>query len=212
MEKQVKSTDEEDPNNESDDECSVEMCADDCDFQGCVFLPAPGGHSMGKAMRKVPNGCTVCLSPFESGEMISWSSNDDCNHAFHHECILDWFKASGKRHCRRRRRQEQRDGVLNYANNPLLKITNFPMLCPCCRQEFIVADTDLKPDMSNDSDVPSTELGSSSASSTDANEESTDDLSSEAGSTMEVPQACDDISVPVATERVVGASEAGEEV
>ena len=109
---------------------------------GHILIPASGEQQSNKPneLRHVPNGCSVCLSPFAVGESITWSSNSECKHAFHHSCILDWFKASGRRQCRRRR-LEQSEGMLNYANDPLLKITNFRMECPCCRQVFISTKT-----------------------------------------------------------------------
>lgn len=57
-------------------------------------------------MRRVPNCCAVCLGRYRTGERIVWSNN--CIHAFHCECILDW----------------------------LVKVQRDKTPCPCCRQEF----------------------------------------------------------------------------
>ena len=110
---------------------------------GFISVPLPGTKTddtstedAEKASRKVPNNCAICLSSFEPEDRVTWSSNKDCTHVFHDACIVDWLNSSGRRHLRRRRRQGQQDGVLNYANDPLRKITRFPMPCPCCRQEF----------------------------------------------------------------------------
>ena len=96
--------------------------------------------------RQIPNGCAICLCPFEATDKVTWSSNKECKHVFHADCLLNWFKTSGRRHLRRRRRQEEQSGggnqVLSYAVDPLVKIINFPMLCPCCRQVFVVAGKD----------------------------------------------------------------------
>jgi hypothetical protein len=112
---------------------------DDIEYTtGTIAVPGSGIATT----RHVPNGCAICLCPFGAQDCITWSSNTQCQHVFHKACILDWLKASGRRHLRSRRRNEQRDHagtvVVNYANDPLLKLTRFPMLCPCCRQEFLV--------------------------------------------------------------------------
>lgn len=57
--------------------------------------------------RLVSGSCAICLCQYEEGNVIAWSSKEDCHHAFHHDCILTW----------------------------LLKKRE--PLCPCCRQEFV---------------------------------------------------------------------------
>ena len=57
--------------------------------------------------RTVPNCCAICLGPYEIGESVVWSSNPDCLHCFHEECVTAWFI-------------KMQDG------SP----------CPCCRQAF----------------------------------------------------------------------------
>lgn len=57
--------------------------------------------------RLVPNCCAVCLSDYEVGDVVTWSSNPKCIHAFHRECVVDWL-------------------VKMQPETP----------CPCCRQEF----------------------------------------------------------------------------
>ena len=75
------------------------------------------------ARRRVPNCCAICLAPYEVNETVVWScgqsqinhnhnshittSINRCNHAFHHDCMIDW----------------------------LIKVQNGTP-CPCCRQEF----------------------------------------------------------------------------
>ena len=58
--------------------------------------------------KRFPNSCAVCLCPYYPDERIIWSSNPDCQHAFHSECIVEWLV-------------KMQDG------SP----------CPCCRQEFV---------------------------------------------------------------------------
>jgi hypothetical protein len=55
----------------------------------------------------VPNCCAVCLCDYRPGDVVVWSSNPECVHAFHRECVVDWL-------------------VKMQPETP----------CPCCRQEF----------------------------------------------------------------------------
>eukprot|EP00538_Stauroneis_constricta_P001072 CAMPEP_0119561442 /NCGR_PEP_ID=MMETSP1352-20130426/17645_1 /TAXON_ID=265584 /ORGANISM="Stauroneis constricta, Strain CCMP1120" /LENGTH=291 /DNA_ID=CAMNT_0007609651 /DNA_START=221 /DNA_END=1096 /DNA_ORIENTATION=+ len=55
----------------------------------------------------VPNCCAVCLGSYDVGESVVWSSNPQCAHAFHEECIIEWL-------------------IKMQPETP----------CPCCRQEF----------------------------------------------------------------------------
>lgn len=55
----------------------------------------------------VPNCCAICLGDYDVGDQVVWSSNQECPHAFHQECIIDW----------------------------LIKMQPATP-CPCCRQEF----------------------------------------------------------------------------
>lgn len=68
---------------------------DECDSQ-FVSLPIPGQcrrdllpeeeyHRC--THRQVPNGCAICLSVFQPTDDVTWSSNPDCNHVFHHKCV-----------------------------------------------------------------------------------------------------------------------------
>ena len=62
----------------------------------------------GSNVRTVAGSCAICLDNYEIGEAVAWSSNPKCSHAFHSECLLDWFST-------RRRKQ---------------------YFCPCCRQNY----------------------------------------------------------------------------
>lgn len=57
--------------------------------------------------RLVPPTCAICLVSYSPGCYVSWSSNPDCIHAFHRDCILMWLL----------KKEEP--------------------LCPCCRREFV---------------------------------------------------------------------------
>ena len=37
------------------------------------------------------DGCPVCLSGYQSGDEVSWSTNTACEHLFHKDCIHAWL-------------------------------------------------------------------------------------------------------------------------
>jgi hypothetical protein len=78
-----------------------------------------------ETMQTYPNGgprqilpsCAICLGSYTVGDHLCWSTNVECCHAFHQECILQWCIQSiktnpGANHC----------------------------LCPCCRHIFVKLD------------------------------------------------------------------------
>jgi hypothetical protein len=97
---------------------NVETAAFDVEEDGCNagYLVLRGGKTESPQQlqqpRKVPNCCAICLSPYDVGELVVWSSNVACKHAFHEECMVDWL-------CKIQ------------ASTP----------CPCCRQEFTDLET-----------------------------------------------------------------------
>ena len=80
--------------------------------------------------REVSSNCPICLCDFEEGQSVCYSSNPECPHAFHSDCILKWFIQVGRLHNddiiigRRERLTESR--LLDYSFD-----------CPCCRQPFV---------------------------------------------------------------------------
>ena len=57
--------------------------------------------------RLVPSTCAICLLSYSPGCYVTWSSNPECIHVFHRDCILVWLL----------KKEEP--------------------LCPCCRREFV---------------------------------------------------------------------------
>jgi hypothetical protein len=88
--------------------------------------------------RDVANGCAVCLCEFDSQDQITWAANKECPHVFHSDCILQWMLALGRKEQKRLRRHPQWS-----TGDPLKDIITFPMLCPCCRQQFINKPEDI---------------------------------------------------------------------
>lgn len=139
----------------SDDEMERNILV--VDFQDSnqkVYLPLPGqandATDIGPSSRRlVSSGCAICLSLFRAEENITWSSNAECTHIFHTDCVLHWYLAVGRKAHRRRVR-----------NNPemsdeeaLSKICGFPLACPCCRQDFCMNPVvDGAKDVDSDSD------------------------------------------------------------
>ena len=62
---------------------------------------------LAQSSRLVPPTCAICLVSYSPGCYVTWSSNSDCIHAFHRDCILMWLL----------KKEEP--------------------LCPCCRREFV---------------------------------------------------------------------------
>jgi len=80
--------------------------------------------------REVEGECAICLGQFFCGDSVVWSSNADCLHCFHHDCILSWLLQERQR--RRRRRNISTDAAAAAA-------VGTKKACPCCRRPFIVS-------------------------------------------------------------------------
>ena len=71
--------------------------------------------SSSRQLRPVEPICAICLEPYQVGDVVVWSMNKGCKHAFDLECFLDYFMHS-------------QDGE------------SAP--CPCCRKVFLVPPDD----------------------------------------------------------------------
>jgi Ring finger domain len=70
--------------------------------------PPPPPKNTTTIPRMVSSDCAICLDEYQVNDIVVWSCNKDCQHAFHQECILEWLN----------------------------KIPDGGTPCPCCRQEF----------------------------------------------------------------------------
>jgi hypothetical protein len=103
------------PENTNDDDVVDNEPSEDFSFSnnGFLQLPGTGNNNNHEDTRntgedkQVPNCCAICLSDYSVGDTIIWSSNPQCQHAFHDECILEWL----------------------IKKRPASS-------CPCCREEF----------------------------------------------------------------------------
>ena len=125
----------------TDDEAEEAVLA--CDFDDNhqkIYIPMPGqtvdqiaakeGATSNRRLES--NGCAICLCLCEAEEKITWSANPECSHIFHSDCVLHWYLAVGRKTQKRRLRKNPDMTT----DEILAKICDFPMACPCCRQEF----------------------------------------------------------------------------
>jgi hypothetical protein len=85
----------------------------DEDSEGNNVESGLGGDSMlliveGESKKSVPICCAICLDVYGVGDSVVWASNDECSHAFHQDCVIEY----------------------------LAKTNCIEMPCPCCRQNF----------------------------------------------------------------------------
>jgi hypothetical protein len=90
---------EEDPEvgDKSDSEKEPAIYCHEHDEDAHLFLRLPVECKNG-TQRSVDAHCAICVSEYEDGEKVVWSSCLECRHAFHYECMMPWL-AKGKKRC-----------------------------------------------------------------------------------------------------------------
>ena len=95
--------------------------------------------------RAASKNCPICLSTYEPHDSICYSSNSECTHVFHCECIIRWFVEMGR----------QNNAIVIRHGTKLLDesaLLDYALNCPCCRQPFVTQN-----DVSNKKGVVDTE-------------------------------------------------------
>ena len=140
-----------------DDDVAVvdESFGKDCDTLVSVPVPGKPITSKGK-VRYVPNGCAICLCEFGAGDRVTWSATNKDPHVFHEDCMLKYLLSVGAKTAHRRQSTQHEQ---NPYRDPVELATDFPMLCPCCRQTFVskaIRSNDVTPQSSSDETSDST--------------------------------------------------------
>lgn len=78
--------------------------------------------------RDVSIFCAICLDGYEPSERVCYSSNSDCPHVYHEDCIVQWLLSLGRTKCKMQKFSE----CPNEA-----QLLNYTLECPSCRQAFI---------------------------------------------------------------------------
>ena len=122
---------------------------------GTILVP-PAGQPLSDDKQQTPtdttlpcqyrpysNGCPICLSAFAVDDEISWSHNPHCSHVFHTACIHAWLAAAGRKHMKRQQRHMRHHRIV-LQQDPITTILQMPLICPCCRQYFLLNDDEAK--------------------------------------------------------------------
>jgi hypothetical protein len=70
---------------------------DDDDDVRILCLPALANDSVSKP-RRIESECTVCLVPYNVGDVVVWNTQHTCPHVFHYDCLMTWL-VRGKKRC-----------------------------------------------------------------------------------------------------------------
>lgn len=149
-------------NDEIRDSNSIE-CDDNSQCHHHSFCIPKAGQRLGgecgamNLPRRIESdGCAVCMNPLDIGQKVVWSSNPECSHVFHQQCLLDWFVTVGAKKWRTQaaRHLEMDPSSLHE------EICKFPKLCPICRRNYFLetvseeasTDNESYGDITNDND------------------------------------------------------------
>ncbi len=58
-----------------------------------LFLSLEGEQSK---KSYVPNCCAICIESYQCNQVVVWSPNDDCCHAYHQDCMVEYFLSRTK--------------------------------------------------------------------------------------------------------------------
>lgn len=106
----------------------------DVEITSMLRLPSTkeDGSAYVNANRSVPGVCAICLCGYEVGDKVTWSGQIECQHVFHHECIVPW----------------------------LAKKNEAQPQCPCCRQVYCNVEPITLLDLINARNATATTTGS----------------------------------------------------
>ena len=80
--------------------------------------------------KPISNCCAICLEVYEAGDSVVWSTNHNCQHVFHKDCIANYCVAN---------HMKQTSGMGNPRSDNATKDNSNPFgltPCPICRQYF----------------------------------------------------------------------------
>ena len=81
--------------------------------------------------------CSICLLPYQVGDIVAWSYNAQCPHAYHADCLLDWLHTPPDSLSLQHRRQRNDSGHTASRRRRRLSPPLPRRTCPHCRQEYM---------------------------------------------------------------------------
>jgi RING-type zinc-finger len=115
----------------SDEEASQSDDDDDSEGEERGMLLLPGRPP-------ISDECAICLEWYRLGDSIVWSTNHDCQHVFHQDCLVCYCvtheekKEAARPHLHGTFRQQQQQ-LMEHQRN---KGKREPIPCPICRRPF----------------------------------------------------------------------------